>query len=88
MEMDMKEIAKIVFDHGGRLYLVGGAVRDIALGKKPKDFDYCVTGISQEEWEKLFPESFLRGKDFPVFDLNEHTASTRSFSPSTKWARL
>lgn len=70
--MNIKEIAEKIKSIGGRLYLVGGAVRDIILGQTPKDFDYCVTGLTSEEFISLFPESFLRGKDFPVFDL-EHT---------------
>lgn len=68
--MDIKIIAKKIFEAGGRLYLVGGAVRDIILGLTPKDYDYSVTGLSEEEFKVLFPEAFLRGKDFPVFDLD------------------
>lgn len=70
--MDIKLIAQKIANAGGRLYLVGGAVRDICLGIAPKDYDYCVTGLTSDEFMNLFPESFLRGKDFPVFDL-EHT---------------
>lgn len=68
--MDIKEIAKKILNDNGRIYLVGGAVRDILLGIEPKDYDYCVTGLSQEEFQNLFPSAFLRGKDFPVFDLD------------------
>lgn len=34
---------------GGTVYVVGGAVRDMILGKTPNDFDIMVTGIPQEE---------------------------------------
>ena len=67
--MDIKLIAQKIKNAGGRLYLVGGAVRDIVLNITPKDFDYCVTGLSENEFKELFPNAFLRGKDFPVFDL-------------------
>lgn len=67
--MNIQLIANKISEAGGRLYLVGGAVRDIILGLTPKDFDYCVTGLSEEEFKNLFPEAHLRGKDFPVFDI-------------------
>ena len=67
--MNIQLIANKISEVGGRLYLVGGAVRDIILGLTPKDFDYCVTGLSEEEFKNLFPEAHLRGKDFPVFDI-------------------
>ena len=33
------------------------------------DEDYCVTGISKEEFEELFPNAISRGKSFEVYDL-------------------
>lgn len=49
------------FDHTA--YLVGGSVRDLILGKKPKDFDIS-TSAKPEEIKKLFPSSILIGKRF------------------------
>lgn len=46
-------------------YLVGGAVRDILMGRKPKDKDYVVVNSSREEMLELGYEEV--GKDFPVF---------------------
>lgn len=66
---NIKLIANKIKQEGGRLYLVGGAVRDGLLGKETHDEDYCVTGISFEKFKQLFPESQIRGKDFAVFDL-------------------
>lgn len=68
--MDIKLIANKISKAGGHLYLVGGAVRDIVLGLTPKDYDYSVTGLNEKEFKDIFPEAFLRGKDFPVFDLD------------------
>lgn len=46
------------------VYLVGGAVRDMVFGFEPKDKDYCVTGITKEEFQQEFPEAKLvLGKD-------------------------
>lgn len=68
--MDIKSIAEKISNAGGKVYLVGGAVRNIILGLEPKDYDYCITGLSVKEFLKLFPDSFLRGKEFPVFDID------------------
>lgn len=66
---DILQIANKIKDNGGTLYLVGGAVRDKLLGNEIHDEDYCVTGITATQFKALFPESFLRGKDFEVFDI-------------------
>ena len=52
--MEITKIAEKINKEGGRLYLVGGAVRDEILGKPSYDKDYCVVGIN---------------KHFLVFDL-------------------
>lgn len=69
MNKNIKEIAEIIKDNGGVLYLVGGAVRDQLLGIKSSDEDYCVVGLSHKEFLRLFPEAFCRGKSFEVFDM-------------------
>lgn len=72
-------IAKNIEKIGGKLYLVGGAVRDELLGKEVKDKDYCVTGITKEQFLKLFPSAIIKGKSFEVFDLygNEFSMARR-----------
>lgn len=70
--MQEKEIIKTaqkIEKAGGRLYLVGGAIRDDLLGKKTHDEDYCVTGMTAEKFQKIFPEAHIRGKAFEVFDM-------------------
>lgn len=48
-----------------KIYLVGGAVRDRLMGKKPKDLDYVVVGSTPEE---MISKGFSQvGADFPVF---------------------
>ena len=46
-------------------YLVGGAVRDMILGKEPHDKDYVIVGSTPEEMVSLGYKQV--GKDFPVF---------------------
>jgi tRNA nucleotidyltransferase (CCA-adding enzyme) len=40
-----EKIANAVLGAGGRLYMVGGGVRDLILGATPKDYDFLVTGV-------------------------------------------
>ena len=49
MDKAIVDIAKKIEQNGGRLYLVGGAIRDELLGIENKDEDYCVTGLSRGE---------------------------------------
>ena len=42
-------------------YVVGGSVRDILLGQKPKDWD-ITTKAKPEEIQKIFPDSFYENK--------------------------
>ena len=67
---EIKKIAKKINENGGRIFLVGGAIRDEILGIENYDEDYCVTGISFDEFKNLFPEAKIRGKAFPVFDID------------------
>lgn len=64
------EIANIISQNGGRLYLVGGAVRDELLNKTIHDEDYCVVGIDKETFKNLFPDSYIVGKSFNVFQID------------------
>lgn len=68
---DILEIAKKIKENRGNLYLVGGAIRDKLLAKEVRDEDYCVTGITANEFKKIFPESHARGKSFEVFCIDD-----------------
>ena len=47
------------------VYLIGGAVRDMLMGREPHDRDYVVVGSTIEE---MLAKGFKQvGKDFPVF---------------------
>lgn len=64
--------ARRVAEAGGRAYVVGGAVRDLLLGRRPKDFDLEVHGLDLETTERLLSE-FGRvervGRSFGVLKL-------------------
>ncbi len=69
MNLNIIEIANKIKECGGKLYLVGGAVRDELLRKEAQDKDYCVVGLNSEQFKQLFPQANIRGKAFEVFDL-------------------
>lgn len=50
---------------GSLAYLAGGSVRDILLGKTPKDYD-VVTSATPEEVEKIFTRTIPIGKAFGI----------------------
>ncbi|MBN1881731.1 MAG: polynucleotide adenylyltransferase PcnB [Deltaproteobacteria bacterium] len=54
--------------HGYKSYLVGGSVRDLLLGKKPKDFDIG-TDASPQQVKKLFNNSLIIGKRFRIVHI-------------------
>lgn len=61
-----REALKVLYrlkDNGYIAYLVGGGVRDILIGKRPKDFDIG-TNATPEEIKKLFPYSRIIGRRF------------------------
>ena len=49
--------------NGFKAFMVGGAVRDLLLGKKPKDFDIA-TDARPGQIKKLFANCFLIGRRF------------------------
>jgi poly(A) polymerase len=50
-------------NHGFKAYLVGGGVRDLLLGRKPKDFDIA-TDAHPQQVKKLFRNCFVVGRRF------------------------
>ena len=50
---------------GFEAYIVGGAVRDLLLGLKPKDFDVA-TNATPEEVKGLFRRAFIIGRRFRI----------------------
>lgn len=69
MDKTITQIAEKIKKNNGCLYLVGGAVRDEILGIESHDEDYCVVGLSNDQFLNLFPEAISRGKSFEVYDM-------------------
>ena len=51
--MDLKKIQELMSDLSGRIYLVGGAIRDYLLNKEIRDIDLVVKGSSKKAAEEL-----------------------------------
>ncbi len=58
-------IVRRLASHGYSAYLVGGAVRDLLLGKRPKDFD-IVTDALPNRIRKIFSNARIIGKRFKL----------------------
>ncbi len=54
-----------LLDHDHEAYLVGGGVRDILLGGRPKDFDVA-TSATPEQVKKLFGNARIIGRRFKI----------------------
>ena len=48
-------------ENGYKAFIVGGAVRDLLLGVKPKDFDIA-TDATPEQVKRLFRRAFIIGR--------------------------
>jgi poly(A) polymerase len=59
------KVCEILRAHDYSAYIVGGAVRDLLLGVKPKDYD-VVTDAHPEEIHRLFRRSHLIGRRFKL----------------------
>ncbi len=59
------KVVQRLTEHGYEAFLVGGCVRDLLLGKSPKDFDVA-TSAHLEEVQELFRNSRAIGRRFRI----------------------
>jgi tRNA nucleotidyltransferase (CCA-adding enzyme) len=67
--MTEQEFVQILCSAGGRVFIVGGWVRDYFRGVKPHDKDYVVCGLKESDFIRCFPQAEKVGGSFPVFLL-------------------
>src|SRR5690606_17303170 len=58
-------VTQTLQEAGYKAFLVGGAVRDLMLGVKPKDFDVA-TNATPEQIKSLFRRAFIIGRRFQI----------------------
>jgi len=68
IDKDAQKVVKILNKSGHEAYLVGGCIRDLILGHKPKDFD-IVTSATPEQVQKTFKRSRLIGRRFRLVHI-------------------
>lgn len=71
IDHDALHVLKKLNSSGFSGYLVGGGVRDLYLGKPPKDFDIS-TDARPGQIRKLFPNSTIIGKRFRLVQVFFH----------------
>jgi poly(A) polymerase len=83
-------IVQTLRQRGFQAYLVGGCVRDLLLGREPKDYDVATNATPQQVME-TFPETYAVGAQFgvvlvpaPASTLQRDAASDDSAEVSAK----
>ena len=78
-----------------RAFLVGGPVRDLLMGKEPKDMDYVIERCSIEEFRSVFPDAqqigtkpnsppvySVDGNDVALARIEEQVGSGKDYTDS------
>ena len=63
LDANAVRVVKTLKDAGHEAYIVGGAVRDLLVGLRPKDFDVA-TNATPEQVKALFRRAFIIGRRF------------------------
>lgn len=71
MDPDALKVLNRLHRHGFLAYLVGGAVRDLMLGRTPQDFDVG-TNARPRQVKKLFRNAYLIGRRFRLAQVRFH----------------
>jgi len=62
------KIASTIAQHGGGIWIVGGAVRDVCLGIDVHDIDFAVS-LEPQQMMEIFPDSIPTGIDYGTVSL-------------------
>ena len=68
IDKDAQKVVKTLNQAGHEAYLVGGCIRDLLVGQKPKDFDIA-TSATPEQVHKAFKRSRLIGRRFRLVHI-------------------
>jgi tRNA nucleotidyltransferase (CCA-adding enzyme) len=76
---EVREVSRALKMAGFEAWLVGGSVRDLLLGRAPKDWD-LTTNATPEEIQGLFPDSFYEN-DFGTVGVKTETLGIIEVTP-------
>lgn len=68
----LRQIEQLIRHAGGRTWLVGGCIRDLVLGRQPRNLDLEISGLPPGQLHALLTEHFsvqFVGKAFGLFRL-------------------
>ncbi|MCB9477693.1 MAG: polynucleotide adenylyltransferase PcnB [Deltaproteobacteria bacterium] len=71
IDRDALKVLYRLKNHGYLAYMVGGSIRDICLGKEPKDFDVA-TDARPEEMRRMFRNCRIIGRRFRLAHVYFH----------------
>jgi poly(A) polymerase len=79
-----RKVCEVLNERGYAAYVVGGAVRDLLLGLRPKDFDVA-TDAHPEEVHRIFRRSRLIGRRFKLVHalFGDETVEVSTFRART-----
>ena len=80
LPQEVLKISETLQKAGFEACFIGGCVRDILLGKKPKDWD-VTTNATPEKIQKLFPETFYENEYGTVGVVNENVSLDENGQP-------
>jgi tRNA nucleotidyltransferase/poly(A) polymerase len=66
----VKNLIKKFQENGAEIYVVGGAVRDLLLGREIKDWDFT-SNLTPDEMRNLFPKNSFCNNNFGTFSVVE-----------------
>ncbi|MEI8067500.1 MAG: HD domain-containing protein [Candidatus Shapirobacteria bacterium] len=64
----VEKLIKKFEENGAEIYIIGGAVRDLILERKVKDWDFT-TNLTPEEMRKIFPKNSFCNNVFGTFSV-------------------
>ncbi|MFT6110043.1 MAG: poly(A) polymerase [Planctomycetota bacterium] len=80
LDRDATRVVKRLQQHGHEAYFVGGCVRDLLIGRKPKDFDVA-TSARPSEVRRIFRNCRIIGRRFKLAHVfyGDHIIETATF---------
>lgn len=87
LDRDARRVVARLQAHGHEAYFVGGCVRDLLIGRQPKDFDVA-TDATPQEIKRLFRNGRIIGRRFRLVHVyyGEHVIETSTFRAAPRAA--